>query len=200
MTIYGKLLQVQSELKAPKGQYNAFGKYNYRNCEDILEAAKPLLKKNGLTLLIEDSVEIVQERYYIKAECRLVDIETGEIITTSALARESLEKKGMDASQVTGATSSYARKYALNGLFLIDDTKDADHYDNSETKQDKKLSDSQVKRLYAIAYNNGFTSEQVKLSLRDYKKTDAKELTKQEYDHLVSRLENAKTKQEQMKL
>lgn len=126
MSIYSKLVQVQNELKAPKGQYNSFGKYNYRNQEDILEAVKPLLLKHNLTLMIKDTIELIGERYYIKATCVLIDTESGETLENTALARESEDKKGMDASQVTGSTSSYARKYALNGLFLIDDTKDAD--------------------------------------------------------------------------
>lgn len=119
-------MAVQRDLKAPKGQRNNFGKYNYRSAEDILEAVKPLLNANGLVLLITDSVEQVGDRYYIKATARLIDIATGDSIENSAYAREPLEKKGMDAPQVTGTCSSYARKYALNGLFAIDDTKDPD--------------------------------------------------------------------------
>lgn len=126
MTVYEKLIKVQSELKAPKSRKNTFGKYNYRNLEDILEGAKPLLKKYGASLVITDTIENVGERYYVKATATFVDTETGESISNSALARESAEKKGMDDSQITGTSSSYARKYALNGLFLIDDTKDAD--------------------------------------------------------------------------
>ena len=126
MNIYEKLIKVQSELKAPKNQRNNFGGYNYRSCEDILEAVKPLLKENKLTLIIKDYVGNVGDRYYITAEATLIDIETGETIKTQAQARESETKKGMDDSQITGTASSYARKYCLNGLFLIDDTKDAD--------------------------------------------------------------------------
>lgn len=126
MTVYEKLIKVQSELKAPKSRKNTFGKYNYRNLEDILEGAKPLLKKYGASLVITDTIENVGDRYYVKATATFVDTETGESISNSALARESAEKKGMDDSQITGTSSSYARKYALNGLFLIDDTKDAD--------------------------------------------------------------------------
>ncbi|MGL5710006.1 MAG: ERF family protein [Cetobacterium sp.] len=126
MDIFKKLIKVQVELKAPKSQFNKFGNYNYRNCEDILEAVKPLLEKNGLTLFISDSVSQVGERFYIVAHVFLIDIETGNKIEVSAMAREEEVKKGMDSMQVTGATSSYARKYALNGLFLIDDQKDSD--------------------------------------------------------------------------
>lgn len=120
-----QLAQIQSELKAPKGQRNTFGKYNYRSCEDILEAVKPLLQERGLVLLITDDIVQIGERYYVRATATIYDSE-GSYISNSALAREEAVKKGMDASQITGATSSYARKYALNGLFAIDDTKDAD--------------------------------------------------------------------------
>ena len=119
------LAQIQSELKAPKGQRNTFGKYNYRSCEDILEAVKPLLQERGLVILITDDIVQIGERYYVRATATIYDSE-GSYISNSALAREEGVKKGMDASQITGATSSYARKYALNGLFAIDDTKDAD--------------------------------------------------------------------------
>lgn len=125
-----KIVAIQSELKAPKGQYNSFGKYNYRSCEDILEGVKPLLAKHGLVLTIQDGIELIGDRYYVKATATITNGK--ESISTSAYARESLDKKGMDASQVTGATSSYARKYALNGLLAIDDTKDADTMDNSK--------------------------------------------------------------------
>lgn len=120
-----QLAQIQSELKAPKGQRNTFGMYNYRSCEDILEAVKPLLTERGLVLIITDDIVQIGERYYVRATATIYDAE-GSFISNSALAREEAVKKGMDASQITGATSSYARKYALNGLFAIDDTKDAD--------------------------------------------------------------------------
>ena len=120
-----ELLQIQSELKAPKGQFNAYGKYKYRSCEDSLEAVKPILKKNNCTLLLSDSLIYVGERYYIKATATLVNAE-GKSVSTEAYAREEETKKGMDASQITGASSSYARKYALNGLLCIDDNKDSD--------------------------------------------------------------------------
>ena len=121
-----KLAAVQKVLKAPKNQYNSFGKYAYRSCEDILEAAKPLCIENGLILTISDDIVAVGDRYYIKATAAVIDVSDGERVETSGIAREAEERKGMDASQVTGSTSSYARKYALNGLFSIDDTKDAD--------------------------------------------------------------------------
>lgn len=129
-----KLINIQKDLKAPKSQYNAFGKYNYRNCEDILEAVKPLCAREGACLTLSDEIVQIGERYYIQATATLYDSETGEVINTvTAYAREEAEKKGMDGSQVTGAASSYARKYALNGLFNIDDTKDADSDEKPKT-------------------------------------------------------------------
>lgn len=126
MNIYEKLLTIQIELKAPKNQFNNFGKYSYRSCEDILEGLKPLLKEYKAALTINDEVVEIGGRYYIKATVRLIDIEKGESVETTAYAREDETKKGMDLAQITGSTSSYARKYALNGLFAIDDTKDSD--------------------------------------------------------------------------
>lgn len=121
-----KLIKIQSELKAPKGQFNTFGKYAYRNAEDILEAVKPLLVENKCLLTLTDLLKQVGDRYYICSEATITDTETKESITVCAFAREEETKKGMDGSQVTGASSSYARKYALNGLFLIDDSKNSD--------------------------------------------------------------------------
>lgn len=126
MGVNEKLMEIQKELKAPKNQYNSFGKYSYRSCEDILEGVKPLLKKYKATIIISDDIELIGDRFYVKATAKFVDVETGEFVENAAYARESDVKKGMDDSQITGATSSYARKYALNGLFLIDDTKDSD--------------------------------------------------------------------------
>ena len=137
MTIYEKLLHIQSKLKAPKGQYNSFGKYSYRNCEDILEALKPLLVEVKATLVIGDNLQQVGERYYIEAVVSLIDTESETRITTTAYAREEESKKGMDGSQVTGAASSYARKYALNGLFGIDDNKDSDATNKGAQADDK---------------------------------------------------------------
>lgn len=131
-TLNEKLVLIQSELKASKDKYNSFGKYKYRSCEGILEAAKPILNKYGVSLIISDDVILIGNRYYIKATATLRCGD--EAVSNTAWAREEETKKGMDASQVTGATSSYARKYALNGLFCIDDTKDADteEYQNQQ--------------------------------------------------------------------
>ena len=124
LTLRQKLLKVQLELKAPKSNFNKFGGFYYRSLEDILEAVKPLLDKHGLTLTISDEPIMIGDRFYIKATARLSDGK--ENLEVTAYAREAAGKKGMDEAQVTGASSSYARKYCLNGLFLIDDTKDPD--------------------------------------------------------------------------
>lgn len=127
MSVYQKLIEVQSELKAPKNQRNSFGNYNYRSAEDILEALKPVLKEHGAVVFISDKPVVKENLWsYIEATATFVDIETGEKVEVTAFARENETKKGMDVSQITGSASSYARKYALNGLLLIDDTKDAD--------------------------------------------------------------------------
>lgn len=125
-SIFQKLAAIQQELKAPKAQYNKFGNYHYRKAEDIMEAVKPLLAKYGCTLTCSDELVCIGERYYVKAIAVLHSIEGGDEVYTTAFAREEEDKKGMDGSQITGASSSYARKYALNGLFCIDDTQDSD--------------------------------------------------------------------------
>ena len=127
MTVYKKLIKVQQELKAPKNQRNNFGNYNYRSCEDILEALKPILAKHEADVFISYKVIVKENLWtYVEATATFVDIETGESTCTTGYAREAETKKGMDPSQITGSASSYAGKYALNGMFLIDDTKDAD--------------------------------------------------------------------------
>lgn len=167
MTIYEKLLSIQTELKAPKSQYNSFGKYNYRNCEDILEAVKPLCAKYKAVSVMGDEVIQIGERYYIKSTARLIDLESEGVVENTAYAREEAEKKGMDGSQVTGASSSYARKYALNGLFAIDDTKDSDTTNNGQTapkeapkakqtarKEEWKLTKSELVSKYGDVVSN----------------------------------------------
>lgn len=126
MNIQEKLTTIQLDLKAPKSKRNNFGNYNYRSCEDILEAVKPLLAANMCSLTLDDDVLCIGDRVYVKATATLTDHAEGATISTHAFAREAETKKGMDESQITGTASSYARKYALNGLFAIDDTKDAD--------------------------------------------------------------------------
>ena len=199
MSIYAKLIKVQNDLKAPKNQYNSFGKYSYRNCEDICESVKPLLLANGLAMFISDNIELIGDRYYIKAIVTVVDTETGETLTNSALAREEENKKGMDSSQVTGSTSSYARKYALNGMFLIDDTKDSD-FTNTHGKENNEerlsrikgtgLSEAQIKRLYAIAAKASVEKSMVLKAIKqEFKVEKAELLTKEQYDELCARLE-----------
>ena len=137
MDIKQKLLNIQTKLKAPKGQFNSFGEYNYRSCEDILEAVKPLCKKEKAVLTLSDTIKNIGERYYIEVTVRLQDIESESEISVTAYAREEESKKGMDGSQITGASSSYARKYALNGLFNIDDTKDSDGTNTGDEEKPK---------------------------------------------------------------
>ena len=151
MSIYEKLASVQADLKAPKSQFNAFGKYNYRNCEDIIEAAKPLLKANGLLLSITDDVVFIGDRFYVKATASVIDVTDGKTHSVTAFAREEKEKKGMDGSQVTGASSSYARKYALNGLFGIDDTKDSDTT-NTGTKPEQSMESVADAATYVLTF------------------------------------------------
>lgn len=163
MSAYEKLMTVQCKLKAPKGQRNNFGNYNYRSCEDILEAVKPILSEVGAVVVINDNVIEVGDRIYIQAIASFIDTESGEQISTSAYAREALSKKGMDESQVTGAASSYARKYALNGLFAIDDSKDMDYLNKgdkgsntSQKRPSKKLSaDELYKKAGEIRVQGG---------------------------------------------
>lgn len=159
LSITAKLSAIQTQIKAPKNLYNSFGKYNYRNAESILESVKPYLKELGVILTLNDSIELIGDRYYVKATAQLMDCESGDYVYTTAYARETEEKKGMDGSQVTGATSSYARKYALNGLFLLDDTKDADTDEyhkqtakpESKDKPDEATLTAELKNLWTTA-------------------------------------------------
>jgi erf family protein len=147
-----ELNTIQSLLKAPKEQYNKFGNYKYRNCEDILEAVKPLLFSQSCTLTISDEIVMIGTRYYVRATATIKNA-NGETETTTAYAREDESKKGMDASQITGSTSSYARKYALNGLFCIDDTKDYDSL-NNECQSNNQLEKDNRKLLPKDKFNN----------------------------------------------
>lgn len=137
-SILKKLTSIQCELKAPKNQYNKFGNYSYRNREDILEALKPLLLKYSCTLLESDTVVNIGGRFYVQATAKIYCFESSEFLEVTSLAREEETKKGMDGSQITGSSSSYARKYALNGLFAIDDVKDADSMDNKKEEQPRQ--------------------------------------------------------------
>ena len=194
MEIYKKLMGLQTELKAPKNQRNNFGNYNYRSCEDILEAVKPLLDKYKVALTIKDEVVLIGDRYYIKATSTLIDIDTGETVEASAFARESEDKRGMDASQLTGATSSYARKYSLNGLLCIDDNKDADST-NMHGKETIKvnmtpvLSEAQLKRLYAIGNKAGIKKEVLDSTVKKSFGCEPRDMTKEQYQNICERLE-----------
>ena len=174
-----KLVKIQAELKAPKNQMNAFGKYKYRSAEDIIEAVKPILFKNNCALLISDEIVQVADRVYVKATAMLIDENNEELpIKVYGWAREEEVKKGMDAAQITGSASSYARKYALNGLFAIDDTKDADstneHKDEvGEEKRMKLIAllentiwDENLKSKQAIKISAYTTNEQYEKAYR----------------------------------
>lgn len=149
--LYKKVQEIQTHLKVPKNLYNSFGKYKYRNAEGICEAVKPLLAEHGLILTLSDEIVAVGERYYVKATATICS-DANEKLSVSAFARESFDKKGMDDCQITGAASSYARKYALNGLFLLDDTKDAD---TDEYKQIGLVSEKQLEKLKQLCKEAG---------------------------------------------
>lgn len=172
---------IQHKLKAPKGQYNSFGKYNYRSCEDILEGVKPLLKEHNLALLIDDEIVQIGERYYVKSTAKITD--GREIVSATAYAREPDTKKGMDESQITGATSSYARKYALNALLCIDDTKDADTMDNSKKPaQQTQETVYNWQTLKARATQGGISEDELKHYLKEtLKVNESKDMTQEHY-------------------
>lgn len=195
-----KLLEIQVELKAPKNQYNSFGNYSYRSCEDILEAVKPLCKKHGCVLTLTDTVKQIGDRYYIEATAILFDIETAEMISATSSAREPATKKGSDESQITGAASSYARKYALNGLFDIDDTKDADTEDKPAASAPKPaasapkpmnntvkfISDAQRTRLFAMAKGH---EDIIRKELEERNISSTKEIPISAYDEICKKVE-----------
>lgn len=151
------LIRIQAELKAPKGQFNKFGGYKYRSCEDILEAVKPLLSKENATLVLSDEVECIGDRFYIKALALFKD-KDGKEAKVYAYAREPEDKKGMDGSQITGTASSYARKYALNGLFLIDDTKDNDTNEHKKEVEERAKKEKGTKKDNTV--QNGTKNEE----------------------------------------
>ena len=179
MGIYKKLLEVQKELKAPKNQMNKFGGYKYRSCEDILEAVKPVLVKNKLSLQISDELEHIGERYYIKATATLLDIEDDSTMSNTAYAREEEVKKGMDGSQITGTASSYARKYALNGLFLIDDTKDADTDEYAKVQQEK-ITKEQIATIKSLV-------DDIPAMLNYYKVSKIEDMSQKDAEALIKR-------------
>ena len=182
--IYEKLAKVQAELKAPKGQFNSFGKYHYRSQEDILEAVKPILSRQGMTINLTDEIVLVGERYYIKSTATVSD--GTDTISVTAFAREPNEKKGMDESQITGTASSYARKYALNGLFAIDDTKDSDAEEQPKQTIEKreatplpkqptnKLDEALLKEAYSLKIDLNKVATYLKKNVQELTNDDLK--------------------------
>lgn len=201
MNIYEKLMNIQTELKVPKSQFNSFGKYKFRNLEDILEGLKPLLFKYKLVLNIVDDLVQIGDRYYVVAVAEIINIEEPkEFIHSKAYAREDEIKKGMDLSQLSGSTSSYARKYALNGLFAIDDTKDSDTTNNGATppkqkkqgaggtvtlaqleKNEKKIPAEQINQIYEVANEKDISKDKVRSHVLKRFKKEIELLTKEEY-------------------
>lgn len=195
MTIYEKLSAIQVKLNAPKKQYNSYGKYNYRSCEDILEGLKPHLEETKTAVTVNDEIVLIGERYYVKATATLHDCESDKSVSNTAFAREELTKKGMDASQITGSTSSYARKYALNGLFCIDDVKDADTRDNRQKEAEeqakaeseaKDIENSVIDDLKARALKARCVAEQVPEAklLKLYKVDAIEKLTMRQFANI----------------
>ena len=195
MGIQEKLMNIQYELKCNKSQYNSFGRYAYRSSEDILEAVKPLLYKYKATLVINDDIVLIGDRFYVKATSKITDIETGECVESTAFAREDESQKGMSSAQVTGSVSSYARKYSMNALFAIDDNKDADST-NTHGKDIKPnmipvsgLSEAQLKRLFAIGNKAGFKKDVVEATVKKMFGCEPKDMTKDQYNTVCERLE-----------
>lgn len=211
MNIYEKLQMVQNELHVPKNLTNKFGGYNYRNAEGICEAAKPILAKHGLALTISDEIFEICGRIYVKAYATVHDFESNDVIMCKAFAREPEEKKGMDAAQITGTCSSYARKYALNGLFLLDDTKDPDSEEYKTTADAKakaevvsskkkaepaaeRITPDQLEVLKAKAKESGTSSAKIKEIFNIAKVEDMNQV---QFEACIKKLESlAKAKEE----
>ena len=195
MGIQEKLMNIQYELKCNKSQYNSFGRYAYRSSEDILEAVKPLLYKYKATLVVNDDIVLIGDRFYVKATSKITDIETGECVESTAFAREDESQKGMSSAQVTGSVSSYARKYSMNALFAIDDNKDSDAT-NTHGKDIKPnmtpvngLTEAQIKRLLAIGNKAGFKKDVVEATVKKMFGCEPKDMTKDQYNIVCERLE-----------
>ncbi len=192
--VYFKLMKVQSKLKCEKSQYNKFGGYAYRSTSDILEAVKPLLSEVEAVIIVNDELKLIGDRYYVEATAMFLDCDTGDSIVSRAIAREAEGQKGMSEAQVTGSSSSYARKYALNALLLIDDTKD-DDFTNTHGKEIKPnitptgVTEAQLKRLFAIGNKAGVKKEVVEGTVRKIFNCEAKDMTKEQYDNICERLE-----------
>ncbi len=200
MNIYEKLAEIQAELKAPKNQYNSFGGYNYRSCEDILEAVKPLAHKYNAVVVVSDELCVKGDRYYVAAHAMLINTEEEGKITVTAYAREPDTKKGMDSSQITGASSSYARKYALNGLFAIDDTKDRDtpeaakedaEREKEAEKAEEKARQKAIREFKEAALKRGFNEEEQQLLiLKSFKGKKVSEMTLKQAQNITNRVIN----------
>lgn len=191
--VTAKLLYVQKKLKAPKNQRNSFGEYNYRSCEDILEAVKPLLDEVGATIILSDDISIFGDRFYVKATATFMDVVNDAKISNTAFAREVLEKKKSDPSQCTGAASSYARKYCLNGLLLIDDTKDLDG--DVPAKREKKpvdntpITQEQMEHIKRVLVDHCWNQSAI---LDYYHVEGLSAMTKSMYEDLIKRAEAKK--------
>lgn len=196
MNIYEKLSNIQNEMNVPKNLFNKFGNYSYRNAETILESAKPICKKYKTTLTVDDEIILIGERYYVRAMAKLFDWDSGEIIANTALAREEETKKGMDGSQITGSASSYARKYALNGLFNLDDVKDADTNEQAEqlknkqeNKPEAKANESQISIIADFCNSNAKFVDYMKSKVGD---RQPKDLTLKEASELIKAINTKK--------
>lgn len=189
--VMSKLVKIQQKLKAPKGQYNGFGKYYYRSCEDIMTAVKPLCAEHDAVLTVTDDMVLIGERFYVKATATLHNLEGTKAVSVSAFARESDSKAGMDSAQITGSASSYARKYALNGLFCIDDTKDADALPPSESKpsenkaSESKVSAKQIADLQSLAKQKGVAIEAI---VSGYSLASIKDISPAQYQQAMGSL------------
>ena len=192
--VYFKLMKVQSKLKCEKSQYNKFGGYAYRSTSDILEAVKPLLSEVEAVIIVNDELKLIGDRYYVEATAMFIDCETGDSIVSRAIAREAEGQKGMSEAQVTGSSSSYARKYSLNALLLIDDTKD-DDFTNTHGKEIKPnmtptgITEAQLKRLFAMGNKAGVKKDVLEGTIKKIFNCEAKDMTKEQYDNICERLE-----------
>lgn len=202
MSVHEKLKNIQTKIKAPKNLYNKFGKYYYRNAESICEAVKPYLKKEGCTLTLNDEIVEKGGRIYVKATATFTDSEDCHSISTVAYARESDSQKGMDSAQLTGSTSSYARKYALNGMFLLDDTKDMDtnEFKMQSNAAIDRITPQQVKLLEAEIARTGYTVALIEASIAKHfkvKSVTLAEMTKDQYDWISGNLKATPTKKQE---
>ena len=207
-SVLKKLFEIQQELKVPKNQRNTFGNYNFRNCEDIMEASKPICKKHNCLLTCSDEIIYVGERYYIRATATLFDLDSNESISSCAVAREEETKKGMDASQISGSSSSYARKYSLNGLLQLDDNKDADsneyqkqqNISNKKNTKEEMITEEQIKLIHVLFgkiessekqvfknFENSLAKQNV---YKNFKVKTSKELSKAKAKELIELLKN----------